>query len=290
MTGRADIGGHGMGGDAPWVVVFDSGLGGLTVARAIRALRPDLAMTYVADNACFPYGDLSETALVERVQAILETVAGQGDHDRPPDAVVIACNTASTLCLPPLRARFGGIEIVGTVPAIKPAAERTRSGLVSVLATPGTVKRQYTRDLIRSYASRCHVRLVGSAHLAELAERYMRAGFVDEAAVRREIAPCFVEDDGRRTDIVVLACTHYPFLVNRMRKTAPWPVDWIDTSEAIARRALALAGPRRSVDAGAGAPDVAWFTSGAPSRQVVRLVGGFGFAVDGTTKPASFPV
>jgi glutamate racemase len=170
---------------------------------------------------------------------------------------------------------------VGTVPAIKPAAERTRSGLVSVLATPGTVKRQYTRDLIHQWASKCHVRLVGSERLASLAEVYMRDGFVDEEQVKAEITPCFVEQDGKRTDIVVLACTHYPFLANRMRKTAPWPVDWLDPAEAIARRALSLlesdARPRQ--DAADAEPDIAVFTSGKPDFATRRLMQGFGLTI-----------
>ncbi|TIP35794.1 MAG: glutamate racemase, partial [Mesorhizobium sp.] len=162
-----------------------------------------------------------------------------------------------------------------TVPAIKPAAERTRSGLVSVLATPGTVKRQYTRDLISKWAQKCHVRLVGSDRLAALAEIYMREGFVDEEAVRAEIAPCFIEHDGQRTDIVVLACTHYPFLANRMRKTAPWPVDWIDPAEAIARRAMSLLQPIGE-PSGETEPDIALFTSGKVDFATRRLIQGFG--------------
>jgi glutamate racemase len=196
-----------------------------------------------------------------------------------PTVAVIACNTASTLVLPALREAFPDTPFVGTVPAIKPAAERTRSGLVSVLGTPGTVKRQYTRELIRDWASKCHVRLVGSDRLATLAETYMREGFVDEEAVRAEIAPCFVEMDGRRTDIVVLACTHYPFLVNRMRKMAPWPVDWIDPAEAIARRVLSLVGPdqRETIET---VRDVAIFTSNAPPFPTRRLMQGFGLVVE----------
>ena len=191
---------------------------------------------------------------------------------------MIACNTASTIVLGDLRAAYPDTPFVGTVPAIKPAAERTRSGLVSVLGTPGTVARQYTRDLIASWAQKCHVRLVGSSRLAALAETYMRDGFVDEEAVRAEIAPCFVEKDGRRTDIVVLACTHYPFLVNRMRKTAPWPVDWIDPAEAIARRALSLLPGEREQQPDGG-EDVAIFTSGRADAAARRLVRGFGLAV-----------
>jgi glutamate racemase len=178
--------------------------------------------------------------------------------------------------LPSLRAVYPDVPFVGTVPAIKPAAERTRSGLVSVLATPGTVKRQYTRDLIRDYADTVHVRLVGSENLAGLAETYMRRGFVDEAAVKTEIAPCFVSRDGLKTDIVVLACTHFPFLVNRMRKVAPWPVDWIDPAEAIARRALSIAETLPGGHALPDAKDQALFTSGAAEYAVLRLMHGFG--------------
>ena len=264
--------------DGAPILMFDSGIGGLTVLREARVLMPDRRFVYVADDAGFPYGAWEEPALRGR---IIELFGELLERFRP-QISVIACNTASTLAIEALREAYPGHPFVGTVPAIKPAAERTWSGLVSVLATPGTVKRQYTRDLIRQWASKCHVRLVGSDRLASLAERYMRDGFVDEEAVRTEIAPCFVEQDGRRTDIVVLACTHYPFLVNRMRKTAPWPVDWLDPAEAIARRALSLLGePRRGGEAALdSAPDLALFTSGAPDTATRRLIHGFGLAAD----------
>ncbi|VVT22731.1 Glutamate racemase [Rhizobium sp. EC-SD404] len=267
------------------VLVFDSGIGGLTVLRELRVLLPGRRLVYVADDAAFPYGAWEEDALRTRMVALFERLIAA----HRPSIAVIACNTASTLALGDLRAAYPDLAFVGTVPAIKPAAERTRSGLVSVLATPGTVKRQYTRDLISDWATKCHVRLVGSTELAGLAETYMREGFVDEEAVRAEIAPCFVERDGKRTDIVVLACTHYPFLVNRMRKTAPWPVDWLDPSEAIARRAVSvLNGDRTSAD-GARAfedesreeasPDIALFTSAKPDPAIRRLMHGFGLRV-----------
>ena len=260
------------------ILYFDSGIGGLSVVKEARILLPDYRYVYVADDAAFPYGAWEEAALKARMTALFGRLLAEWK----PEIVVIACNTASTLAIEHLRQVYPNEHFVGTVPAIKPAAERTASGLVSVLATPGTVKRQYTRDLIEKYASKCHVRLVGSENLAQLAENYMRHGFVDEEAVRNEIAPCFVEKGGKRTDIVVLACTHYPFLVNRMRKMAPWPVDWIDPSEAIARRALAVL-EERGVPAKAqrdGAPetDVAVFTSGKPEPALVRLMRGFGFS------------
>lgn len=259
------------------VLMFDSGIGGLTVLREARVLMPERHFIYVADDAGFPYGGWEEGLLREHIVKLFEGLIAKYD----PEIAVIACNTASTLVLADLRAVFPNTPFVGTVPAIKPAAERTRSGLVSVLATPGTVKRQYTRDLIGEWASKVHVRLVGSERLAGLAEIYMRDGFVDEAAVREEVEPCFIEQDGRRTDIVVLACTHYPFLVNRMRKAAPWPVDWIDPAEAIARRAISLlpqqrSGPREPL---LSEPDFAVFTSGTPDFATRRLMQGFGLKV-----------
>lgn len=254
------------------VLMFDSGVGGLTVLREARVLMPDRRFVYVADDAGFPYGAWEEDALRGHIVSLFGGLIAK--HD--PEIVVIACNTASTLVLADLRKAFPQTPFVGTVPAIKPAAERTRSGLVSVLATPGTVKRQYTRDLIGEWASKVHVRLVGSERLASLSETYMRQGFVDEEAVRAEIEPCFIEQDGRRTDIVVLACTHYPFLVNRMRKTAPWPVDWIDPAEAIARRALSLLTPVEEGARSETLPDIAEFTTGKPDASTRRLMQGFG--------------
>lgn len=257
------------------ILIFDSGVGGLTVLREARVLMPDRRFVYVADDAAFPYGDWEEEALRAHIVALF----GRLLAEYRPEIAVIACNTASTLVLADLRAAYPGTPFVGTVPAIKPAAERTRSGVVAVLATPGTVKRQYTRDLIAEWATKCHVRLVGSDRLASLAETYMREGFVDEEAVRAEIAPCFVEIDGRRTDIVVLACTHYPFLVNRMRKTAPWPVDWLDPAEAIARRALSLIEAKQVAPETPDGPDIAVFTSGRADFAARRLVQGFGLTV-----------
>ena len=257
------------------ILVLDSGIGGLGVLREARVLMPMRRFVYVTDDAAFPYGpwdaDQLRGHLVELFGKLLETYR--------PAASIIACNTASTIVIDELRRVFPDQIFVGTVPAIKPAAERTASKLVSVLATPGTVKRQYTRDLIAKWATKCHVRLVGSENLAQLAETYMRRGFVDEEAVRREIAPCFIEQDGRRTDIIVLACTHYPFLANRMRKTAPWPVDWIDPSEAIARRALDLLQEENANLVPPVEHDLALFTSGAPDPAQTRLMRGFGLNI-----------
>ena len=217
----------------PKILVFDSGLGGLTVLAGVMRLRPDAACLYVADDAVFPYGRLAEIVLVARVDAVLDPLIAR----HRPDIVVIACHTASTLVLPGLRARWPYLPFVGTVPAIKPGAQASRSGMVSVLATPGTVARDYTQNLIREFASHCAVKLVGAIGLAGLAEDFMRDGAVNEAAILAEIAPAFVDAGGRRTDVVVLACTHYPLLLPLLERLAPWPVQWVDPAPAIARRA-----------------------------------------------------
>ncbi len=216
----------------PHVLVFDSGLGGLTVLAEVMRLRPDAYCMYVADDAGFPYGRLGEAALVARVAALMVWLIGQF----APDAIVIACNTASTLVLPHLRAAYPQIPFVGTVPAIKPAAAQSRSKMISVLATPGTVARDYTRELVRTYAAHCAVTLVGSDRLAAIAEASMKGEKPADADILAEIGGCFVEDGAARTDCIVLACTHYPLLLAELERLAPWRVTWIDPAEAIARR------------------------------------------------------
>ncbi|MCI4678649.1 glutamate racemase [Rhodoblastus acidophilus] len=254
---------------APRILVFDSGLGGLTVFRALAAQRPDADYVYAADDLGFPYGLKSE----EDVKALVLSAVERLIADHAPDCVVIACNTASTLVLPLLRARWPEIPFVGTVPAIKPAAELSQSRLISVLATPGTVARDYTRDLIEKFASACEVALVGSTHLAELAEAYMQGESVADDAIAREIAPCFASHDGRRTDAVVLACTHYPLLQDFFTRLAPWPVRWIDPAPAIARRADQVLSDRFPAHAVRDAGFTFVFTSGAaPAPRLLKTI------------------
>ena len=115
-----------------------------------------------------------------------------------------------------------------------------------------------------------------AAGLARMAEAYIRGETFPDEAVRAEIAPCFVEEDGRKTDIIVLACTHYPFMANLFRKLAPWPVDWLDPAEAIARQARRLVPPLETLAPG---EDIAVFTSGKPDFSTRRLMQGFGLRV-----------
>ena len=256
---------------APTILVFDSGLGGLTVFREVKAARPDARFVYLADDAGFPYGDLIEENLVERVTGVL----GRAIADTKPDLVVVACNTASTLALTQLRARFS-VPFVGTVPAIKPACSQSVSKLVSVLGTQATVGREYTHALIREFGSGCDVHLVGSARLAACAEAELAGASVADAAIAGEIARCFIDRDGRRTDTIVLACTHYPLLLERFRANARWPVTWLDPAPAIARRVVDLMRTRPNGELPASPRII--FTSGrAPSPTLAASLARYGF-------------
>src|SRR4051794_92775 len=255
---------------APRILLFDSGLGGLTVLREVVAARPDAHYVYVADDAFFPYGHHGEDEIIARVVPLIGDLLA-AHH---PDLVVIACNTASTLVMSHLRSAYT-VPFVGTVPAIKPACARSKTKRVSVLGTRGTVKREYTRKLIHDFAQGCEVTLVGSPELASLAEAALSGGEVSDAEISAELAPCFVGDGNlTRTDTVVLACTHYPLLMDRLIRLAPWPVDWIDPAPAIARRvADLLKSPGSEVD-GAGAEMI--FTSKRPHTLSQALMPFFG--------------
>jgi glutamate racemase len=254
------------------ILVFDSGMGGLTVFREVQRARPDARFIYVADDAGFPYGSQPEDALIARVLSVI----GAAIEDHAPDLVVVACNTASTLALNELRLRFA-VPFVGTVPAIKPACAQSRSKRIAVLGTQATVGREYTRALIREFASGCDVMLVGSPRLASFAEAELAGEPVADAAIAAEIAGCFVEAaDGGRTDTVVLACTHYPLLIERFRAAAPWSVEWLDPAPAIARRVADL---MRDVPAvTAATPPRIVFTSGRmPSPALAKALARYGF-------------
>src|SRR6202140_217335 len=258
---------------APTILVFDSGLGGLTVLREVVKGRPDAHYIYVADDAFFPYGQHGEDQIIARVVPMI----GELITAHAPDLIVIACNTISTLVMSHLRDAYR-TPFVGTVPAIKPACARSRTKRVSVLGTKGTVKREYTRALIRDFAQGCEVTLVGSADLASLAEAALSGVEVSDAQILAELEPCFVghgEGDLARTDTIVLACTHYPLLMDRLVMLAPCPVDWIDPAPAIARRVSDLLGPAGSEADHAGAEMI--FTSRGPhtlSRALMPFFGG----------------
>src|SRR3979490_914877 len=183
------------------ILVFDSGLGGLTVLREVVRARPDARYVYVADDEFFPYGHHSEDQIIARVVPLIGELIAR----HTPDLVVIACNTASTLVMSHLRSEYK-VPFVGTVPAIKPACASSKTKRVSVLGTKGTVKREYTRALIRDFAQGCEVTLVGSAELASFAEAALNGVEVSDPEISAELAPCFVGNGEARTDTVVLAC------------------------------------------------------------------------------------
>jgi glutamate racemase len=258
----------------PTILVFDSGLGGLTVLREVVRARNDAHYLYVADDTFFPYGHHSEEDVVARVVPLI----GELISVHHPDLIVIACNTASTLVMPHLRERYS-LPFVGTVPAIKPACAASKTKRVSVLGTKGTVQREYTRALIRDFAQGCEVTLVGSAELAALAEAALSGEAVSDEQISAELKPCFVgasEDAATRTDTIVLACTHYPLLLDRLARLAPWPVDWIDPAPAIARRVAHLL--PQAADRGRSEETEAKmvFTSGRPHRLSEALMPFFG--------------
>lgn len=245
--------------------MFDSGLGGLTVYREIAIVRSDANFVYLADDAAFPYGAMPEPALIARLVMLLDEAIAV----HQPDLIVIACNTASTIALPELRKKFT-VRFVGTVPAIKPACAASQTRRVAVLGTEATVKREYTRALIRDHGQGCDVDLVGAKQLAAYAEAELRGEPVSDEALLAEIGACF-RDDGNRTDTVVLACTHYPLLIARLEQIAPWPVNFIDPAPAIARRVEHLLEGVTAV--AAKGTTQAIFTSGAAPAAILARFG-----------------
>lgn len=254
------------------ILIFDSGVGGLTVFREVVRAQPAAKYIYVADDAGFPYGNQPEAALIARIV----DVVGRAIDQYKPHLVVIACNTASTLALAQLRAAYD-VPFVGTVPAIKPACAQSKSKRIAVLGTQSTVSREYTRKLIDEFAGDCKVVLVGSPKLAGFAERELAGTPVPDADIKSEIAPCFGEGPPEHyTDTIVLACTHYPLLIERFRAVAAWPVDWLDPAPAIARRVADLM-HEQPPGAVAERPSI-FFTSGkAPAPALAGALAQYGF-------------
>ena len=266
------------------VLVFDSGMGGLTVAREIRARAPGIAVDYAADTGFFPYGDKSDAALRARLPQIAASLAERAR----PDVFVIACNTASTLALEEVRAVLD-IPVVGTVPAIKPAAAESQTRAIGLLATPGTIRRQYTADLINEFASDVTVILHGSIELVRLAEAHAAGEPHDAAGFARAQQPIFEAEGGDRVDTIVLACTHFPLVRDQLIASAPRPVRYIDSGAAIARQTLrVLARETEGRTAGTG-PGGRLFLTDDPeaSARLVKVCRRFGFtetvALDGSS-------
>ncbi len=213
------------------LLIFDSGVGGLSVLAPIRALLPTAQIVYAADSEYYPYGTKTAAEIEARVPPMLSRLAERFD----PELIVIACNTASTIALDPVRAALD-VPIIGTVPAIKPAALISKSRTIGVLGTDATVRQPYVDRLAEEFASDCEVIRHGSAELVELAEAKLRGEASDPAAYRRILDALFDRPGGGAIDTIVLACTHFPLVEAELAAASPRPIAFVDGNAGIARR------------------------------------------------------
>lgn len=213
------------------ILVLDSGVGGLSICQALLEKNANIRLRYIADDAEFPYGVKDDEFLVDRLQKLIHASSRQYHFDM----IIVACNTASTLVLPALRKQVD-VPVVGVVPAIKPAAMLSTSKTIGLLATPGTIKRGYTQQLIDDFASDCRILKIGTRVLVEQAENLLMHGCVDEVRLAQELSAW--ESEGE-LDAVVLGCTHFPLLKVYLAKLFP-NVQWVDSATAIARRVESL--------------------------------------------------
>ncbi len=248
------------------LLAFDSGIGGLSVVSELRTILPDARIDYLADNAVFPYGELPDALLIERVGALVEAAIAR----LRPDAVVVACNTASTVALDALRMRFE-LPFIGCVPPIKWAASVSRTRHIGLLATAATVRRPYLHDLQARFAPDCRLIAHGARGLADIAEEAFRRRAVDRDAIRRELDQLFNQPGGDRIDVVSLGCTHYAVLLASLRAVSPPGIVWLDPASAVARRAGAVLGGIAARKAAVGGGE-AWFT-GPPRDEALLLAG-----------------
>ncbi|WP_372612380.1 glutamate racemase [Halomonas sp.] len=246
------------------VLVFDSGVGGLSVVSAMRRRFPDMALAYACDNAMLPYGVREDAWLVERIPAVCQAAVEASGCS----ALVVACNTASTLALEVLRRRLD-VPVVGTVPAIKPAARLSRSRHFGLLATRATVSRPYTLALIREFAGDCVVTRVAADALVGQAEGLLAGDPLDGEVIHDSLAPLWEDSD---LDTVVMGCTHFPLLHDALVEASPRRVAWIDSGDAIARR-VAQVVPDHPVHQGPGRS----FVTLADAR-ITSGLASFGFA------------
>lgn len=249
------------------ILFFDSGVGGLSVLAPARSLLPSAPIVYAADSAAFPYGTRSEEEIAARVPALL----GRLVERYRPRLAVIACNTASTIALRHVRAALD-IPVVGTVPAIKPAAEQSRSRVIGVLGTEATVRQPYVDDLAARFAADCEVLRHGSAELVELAEAKLAGDTVDMQAVVAAVAPLVARPE---LDVVVLACTHFPLLADELRAALP-RARQVDGGPGIARRIAFLT--QDQLWPAEPSPSVAVFTGALPPSRLAAALAGYGLS------------
>ena len=250
------------------LLFFDSGVGGLSVLGPTRALLPNAPIVYAADSAGFPYGGRTEAEIASRVPALL----GRLVERFQPRLAVIACNTASTIALEHVRSALD-LPVVGTVPAIKPAAEMSKSRVIGVLGTEATVRQPYVDDLAEKFASDCTIIRHGSPELVELAEAKLAGQTVTVEAVHAATQRMFSAPSGDRVDTVVLACTHFPLLADELRQAFP-DVAYVDGGPGIARRIAWLTRDQPWPEAPRAG--VAVFTGAAPAPHLRDALARFG--------------
>jgi glutamate racemase len=207
----------------------------LSVLAPVRRALPHAPIVYVADSAGFPYGTRTEAEIAARVPALLGRLA---ERYRP-RLIVIACNTASTIALPTVRAALD-LPVVGTVPAIKPAALASVTRTIGVLGTQATVRQPYVDDLAARFAGDCTVIRHGSADLVALAEAELRGERQPDDRYRHVLAGLFDQSGGERIDVIVNACTHFPLVTDRLAQVTARPVAFVDGGDGIARRVAHL--------------------------------------------------
>lgn len=233
-----------------------------------RALLPVAPIVYAADSAGYPYGTKSEAEIASRVPALLGRLAERYQ----PRLVVIACNTACTIALDHVRAALD-LPVVGTVPAIKPAAEMTRSGVIGVLGTEATIRQPYVDDLAARFASDCTVLRHGTHELVALAEAKLGGETISVEDVRSAAAPLFEQPSGDEIDTIVLACTHFPLLRDELQLAFP-NRNWVDGGAGIARRIqyLTREQPWPAIYPGG----IAVFTGGQPPQTLLAALARYG--------------
>ena len=221
------------------IAIFDSGVGGFSILESVQKRWPTLKYIYCSDNAHYPYGLKSESDVVTFANQAASKIAAKFK----PHIFIVACNTASTIALPSVRKTLD-IPVVGVVPAIKPAALSSKTKIIGLLATPATVKRPYTDQLIADFASHCKVLCIGSSKLVDLAEEKTRGQRPDPNIISKEIAPFFSDDvntsSEKRLDTIVLGCTHFSLLKEELLLASKWPINYFDASQAIVERVTTL--------------------------------------------------
>ncbi len=216
------------------ILVFDSGVGGFSIVDEIVKIDSCVSIDYLADTAFFPYGDKSDLDLIARIPEIVRS----GVLASKADAVIIACNTASTIALYRIR-EIVDIPVIGVVPAIKPASNLSKTKIIGLLATPRTIGSAYTDQLIEDYAKDVKVIRYGPPKLARAAEDYILGGKIDDEIIKDAIQGLMGQIDGDKIDQIILACTHYPLVRKYLAKYAP-NIDFIDSGTAIAKRLIDL--------------------------------------------------